>query len=33
VGLVLLIITVFVNALARLLVWTVAGPQTNMRGV
>jgi phosphate transport system permease protein len=33
VGLVLLIITVLVNALARLLVWTVAGPQTNMRGV
>ena len=32
VGLVLLIITVLVNALARLLVWTVAGPQSNMRG-
>jgi phosphate transport system permease protein len=33
VGLVLLLITVVVNALARLLVWSVAGPQTNMRGV
>ena len=33
VGLVLLVITVLVNALARLLVWSVAGPQTNMRGV
>ncbi len=33
IGLVLLIITVLVNAFARLLVWSVAGPQTNMRGV
>jgi len=33
IGLVLLVITILVNALARLLVWTVAGPQTNMRGV
>ena len=33
VGLVLLVITVLVNAVARLLVWSVAGPETNMRGV
>jgi 4-hydroxy-3-polyprenylbenzoate decarboxylase len=26
-------VPVLVNAFARLLVWSVAGPQTNMRGV